>query len=290
MNRPRVSLSSLRRQIDGVDDRIHDLFMNRAEIVEKIGQAKSRGGRVAIFRPAREAEILRRLVKRHKGAMPISAVVRVWREMVAAFLAIQGPFSVAVQAPEKSVGYWDLARDHYGSCTRMSLHGPANRVIQRVVDRTATVGVLVAPQDDDRDPWWRHLPMIGEHMPRVVARLPFVDNSNGRFENLSALAIAQVDQEKTGDDASLIVVDASAEYSRAKLSERIIGSGLPANIIAVWQDKREPGSRLHLVEIADFVGDNDVRLARFEEKMGEHCKRVVRLGGYAVPLGQTDAK
>ena len=264
--------------------------MQRAEIVEKIGQAKSRGGNTPFFRPAREAEILRRLVKRTRGRLPAYAVARVWREMVAAYSAMQGPFNVVVHAPEKSVGYWDLARDHYGACTKMSLHRQANRVISQVVDGTASVGVLEIPQDDDENPWWRHLLSVGDHMPRVVARLPFVDDIRGRFENLAALAIAQAEQEETGDDVSLIAVEINANLSRAKLTGALVASGLPANIIAAWRDRNDRESRFLLVEISDFLAPKDLRLAKLEEDMKGEISRLVPLGGYAVPLGQVDKK
>ena len=203
---------------------------------------------------------------------------------------MQGPFTVVVHAPEKSVGYWDLARDHYGACTKMSLHRQANRVISQVVDGSATVGVLEIPQDDDTNPWWRHLLSVGDHMPRVVARLPFIDDSRGRFENLAALAIAQAEQEKTGDDVSLIAVEINANVSRAKLTDALVDSGLPANIIAVWQDRANRESRVFLVEIADFSAPGDPRLGRFEKVMKAENIRLVPLGGYAVPLGQVDNK
>ena len=85
MAKPRSSIANLRREIDSVDDAIHDLLMKRAEIVEEIGHLKTRGGNTRFFRPAREAEIVRRIVKRTKGRLPAYAVARVWREMVAAY-------------------------------------------------------------------------------------------------------------------------------------------------------------------------------------------------------------
>ena len=76
------SLEELRREIDEIDDAIHDLLMRRAQVVEQIGIAKRPDNQ--IFRPGREAIILRRLAARHTGAFPIAVVVRIWREMIAA--------------------------------------------------------------------------------------------------------------------------------------------------------------------------------------------------------------
>src|SRR5260221_2161042 len=72
------TLDELRRQIDAIDDQVHDLLMRRTEIVEAIGREK-KDGKVPAFRPGREAMILRRLVARHSGRFPAIALVRMWR-------------------------------------------------------------------------------------------------------------------------------------------------------------------------------------------------------------------
>jgi len=285
MTTPPNPLDAMRREIDEIDDAMHDLLMRRAEIAVRIGDHKTRNADRGYIRPAREAAILRRLVARHHGHFPAVVMVRLWRELMAATSRIQGPFSVAVHAPEKSVGYWDLARDHYGSGTQMTLHRAATLVIRAVADDTATVGVLTVPQDDDANPWWPMLVASGANMPKVVARLPFIDNNNGRFEQLGALAIARADHEPTGDDVSLVAIEATADLSRVGLAEAFGAARLPANVTAVWTPPGEPDIRLYLIEIADYVAADDARLDAVRTTTGERLSRMIDLGGYAVPLG-----
>ncbi|WP_042704124.1 chorismate mutase, partial [Azospirillum sp. B506] len=121
----RTPLDDLRREIDQIDDAIHDLLMRRAAVVERIGAAKGNGAAEAgaqpvFLRPAREATILRRLMARHAGTFPAQVVVRIWREMITAFTRMQGPFAVAVYAPEDRRGFWDVARDHFGGFVPMT--------------------------------------------------------------------------------------------------------------------------------------------------------------------------
>jgi chorismate mutase-like protein len=284
----RPSLESLRREIDGIDDEMQDLLLRRTEVVERIGAIKSREAARIYIRPAREATIMRRLVERHRGRLPAPAVVRIWREIIAATTLVQGPFSVAVHAPEGSVEFWDLARDHYGSCTQMKLHDSAKSAIRAVVDGAATVAVLALPEEGDPDPWWRMLVGAEERTPHIVARLPFIEIGSGRRARWGALAIAQLEHEKTGDDVSFLAIEASAELSRARLKEALNADGLPAKDLAAWQDAGTSESRLHLIEVGDFVGPGDARTAAVLEKMGDHVGRVIRLGGYALPLGLRD--
>ena len=288
MSGSRLSLDSLRKEIDAIDDEMHDLLIRRTTVVEKIRDVKDGGPEGAAMRPAREVAILRRLVSRHHGLFPTQAVVRIWREMVAALTRLQGPFSVAVHAPEKSVGYWDLARNHYGSGTSMSLHRNANRVISAVAEGTATLGVLTVPQNGESEPWWPQLLAPGEHTPRIIARLPFIENEAGRFENLGALTIARIAREPTGRDVTLFAVEVSDELSRSALTDGLVAAGLPAADIATWQDPSAPGSRLHLIRIGEYVADDDPRVTQGTARLGEVLVRVAPLGGYAVPLDDPD--
>ena len=287
MTDPSRSIDELRRDIDVIDDEMHDLLIRRVEIVEAIGALKNASPGELYIRPAREARILRRLVGRHKGRFPAPVVVRIWREMLAATSRLQGPFSVAVHAPEKSVGYWDMARDQYGSATQTTLHRTANPVIGAVADGTVTIGVLPEPRDGDDDPWWPKLLTAGAAAPRVIARLPFIDYDDGRFEELGALAIALADQEPSGDDVSLVAVEASAGLSRTSLGEAFAAGGLPASDIATWSEDKAAENQFHLVAFADFVGPGDARLAAAVDRLGEQITRIIGLGGYAAPIGPT---
>ncbi len=284
------TLEALRREIDGIDDEMHDLLMRRTSVVERIGAVKSRQATRVYIRPAREATILRRLVERHRGRLPAAVVVRVWREIIAATTLLQGPFSVAVYSPDGSVEYWDLARDHYGSCTQLTLHSTANSVIRAVVDGDATVAVMPVPEDGDPDPWWRLLVGAEERTPHIVARLPFIDGGAGGLARNGALAIAQLEHEETGSDLSLVAVEASAEISRGSLREAFNDARLPAKDVAAWQDEDNRESRLHLFEIGDFVGPDDARVAAVMERLDDQAVRVIRLGGYALPLGRQDGR
>src|SRR6185436_11811282 len=76
------TLESLRAEIDELDDRIHEALIQRAELSLAVREVKGGGG--AALRPGREAAILRRLVERHRGALPGAVIVRLWREILAA--------------------------------------------------------------------------------------------------------------------------------------------------------------------------------------------------------------
>ncbi len=288
MTAPPKAINKLRHEIDAIDDEMHDLLMRRVEIVAKVGALKDSVPGDLYVRPEREALLLRRLVRRHKGRFPAAVVARMWRELLASMTSLQGPFSVAVNAPKKSVGFWDMARDHYGSATRMRLHRTASPVLNAVFNGHVTVGLLPMPGEGDADPWWPKLIGGGERLPRIIARLPFIENGNGRFEDLGALAIALTKPGKSGDDVSLFAVEATAGFSRGSIRDAFAAAGMAAKALDVWSEKRSSDSHLHLMEVAGYVESDDPRIVAVADSHGEHIIRIVDLGGYAVPIGRGD--
>ncbi|MCW2246775.1 chorismate mutase-like protein [Azospirillum fermentarium] len=282
-----TALDDLRRDIDRIDDSIHDLLMRRAQIVGQVAAAKGQqpGGSGGIFlRPGREAVILRRLVARHSGSLPPAVVVRMWRELITAFTRMQGPFAVAVYAPEDRRGFWDVARDHYGSIVPMTAVNTPVAAVRAVSEGTATVGIVPYPAEDDTDPWWRYLLSSDGRTPRVVARLPFAGRGNARGEDRDALAIALCPNEPTGDDRTLLAIELGFDLSRGRLKDMLEASGLAPTAFCTWHAREAAGHSLHLVEVADFVGPGDQRLSYFLGRAGEQPVRVNVMGGYAVPL------
>ncbi len=276
------SLEALRREIDAIDDAIHDLIMKRTQVVERVRDVK-RNDAVKI-RPAREAEILYRLVARHQGHFPKRELVRMWREIIVATLSFEGPFSLAVYAPDEGCDYRDLARDQYGSFTPATPHVSVRRVIEAVGRGEATVGILPVPTQGDQDPWWRHLVSTGPEVPRVIARLPFTGPGRERRTRPEALVIAGAAPAPTGRDRWFLAVDAERRIGLNQIGAALADAGLPPVFSALWHEPLEPGVWLYLAEVEDYVGGEDGRIGIFLDALGKPVNRVVPLGGYAVPF------
>src|SRR6267142_5648121 len=209
-------LAELRHRLDEIDDKVHDLLIERAEIISMVAASK-RDGQLAAFQPGREAEIIRRLVGRHRGDFPAATLVRMWREMLAATVRLQSPFAVAIFASTEAQGFWDLARDHYGSSTPMSAYRSTGQVIRTVTEGRAAIGVLPMPQEGEADPWWRQLVSKDEKAPRVIARLPFGARGNARSNGADALAIGSGAEQSTGRDRTLIATENAPHISRGRM-------------------------------------------------------------------------
>ena len=215
------ALEHLRAEIDRIDQEVLDLLVARSAVVRRIGEVKGDrlDGRPAL-RPAREAQILRRLAARADGRFPTAVLVRMWRELIAAQTRLQAPLSVAVFARDEGIPQvWDLARDHFGSTTPMVRVDRATQALRALNEGTATVAVLPLPNDDES--WWVSLMSDQDRKLRAFARLPFV-SSHG--EETRALAIGQLEIEPSGDDLALLAIEAEPGLSRGGLRELLVAA------------------------------------------------------------------
>ncbi|WP_282607429.1 chorismate mutase [Pelagibius sp. Alg239-R121] len=274
------TLGKLRAQIDEIDTELHDLLIRRTEIAQQVGKAKGKGA--VYLRPGREAQVLRRLVARHRGILPKAAVIRVWREIFSSATTLQGDLSIAVYAPEHDPELYTLARDHFGALTPISSYGTVSGVMRAVSDRRATAGVLPVPQSEDSENWWRHLARDFEDSPRITAKLPFTKTDASSRNRVEALTISFVPQEDTGDDRSYIIVETAEEMSRSGM--RTLFANVGMETADVQTPDREPGSPMHLVEVVGYVAPDDSRLVALKEENERKIAWVWAAGGYAVPL------
>lgn len=276
-----AALEDLRAEIDRIDQEILDLLMARSEVVRRIGEIKGdrEDGRPAL-RPAREAQILRRLAERAAGRFPTAVLVRMWRELIAAQTRLQAPLSVAVFARDDGAPQvWDLARDHFGSTTPMVRVDRAIQALRALSDGTATVAVLPLPNDEES--WWTSLMSDQDQRLRAFARLPFVSSGE---EEARALALGPLELEASGDDLALLAIEAEPGLSRGRLRELMLGAGLNPGW-ATWRPATGAHA-LHLIEVDGFVVDGDARLAALQSAAGGEVLRVVPVGGYARPLSR----
>ena len=266
-------LSALRAELDRIDDAVHDLLMQRAEVVEHV----ARSGKPAAFRPGREASIIRRLLGRHRGALPAVSLVRVWRELLAGTTTMQGKFSIAVSDGDPGVPLTQLAREHFGALTPLRAYGSAGQALVDVSQGAASVAVLPYPSESNN--WWVALL---HHEPRlhVIGRLPFWKPRPDGAPVAQALVVAAAAADASEDDQSLLGLECDGDVSRARLSSELAGAGLkPLTMVLV----RHPGSTIAnvLVEIEGFLSDDDARLG----KLGSVLRRPIVLGTYAASIG-----
>ena len=110
----RPSLDALRADIDRIDEEMHALLMRRGDIIDRLIAVKRTQESGSAFRPAREASMMRRLVDRHRGILPLDTVEGIWRVIIATFTHVQAPIAVHADLSAGDAKIRDSARCHVG--------------------------------------------------------------------------------------------------------------------------------------------------------------------------------
>lgn len=89
-------LNELRTRIDGIDDKLLQLFSERAQVAQQVGRAKN-GDK--IYRPEREAQILQRVLAANPGPLRAESIERLFREIMSSCRALEQNLRVAYLGP-----------------------------------------------------------------------------------------------------------------------------------------------------------------------------------------------
>jgi len=207
------NLQDLRREIDRIDEAMHRLLMERGEIIDTLIRVKKTQEVGSAFRPAREADMMRRLVERHRGMLPLDTVESIWRVIISAFTYVQAPFSMHADLSAGDSVMRDSARFHFGFSVPFVAHFSADAAVGALA--RAIGDLALVPAIDSRTAWWTSLE--AKDAPKVIARLPFLE----RADHPAALPVFVIS--RVADDAmvpdvetwSIRVSGWNADVSRA---------------------------------------------------------------------------
>jgi len=169
-----VSLQDLRREIDAIDEQVHTLLMRRGDIIDRLIRVKQTQEVGSAFRPAREADMMRRLVSRHHGILPLDTVESIWRVIISTFTYVQAPFSVHADLSSGENTMRDSARFHFGFTVPFVAHFNAGAAVEAVAQSRGDLALVSATAS--QTPWWSALEQQGA--PKIIARLPFVERAD----------------------------------------------------------------------------------------------------------------
>jgi chorismate mutase len=245
MDDPRPTLNAVRTRIDQVDDALLKLVDERAALARAVAAAKAAQGEGASFglRPAREAQVLRRLLAEPHADASVALVVRIWRELMGDSLAQQGPFRLTCWGEGELARTVELARLRFGAAPTL---GHA-RTPEDAIGAARAVGGVAVLALEAGQAWWARL--LAEPKVRVFSALPCLK----AWGPMSALAVADAPIEPSGSDDTFWVTDAPGP------AQTIIDT-LAKDGVAACQ--AGAGKGLKLFKLAGFYKPDDPRLAR----------------------------
>jgi chorismate mutase len=239
-------LDAVRARIDAVDAELLRLIDERAGLAAQVAAAKraeANGAPLGFgLRPAREAQVVRRLLSQPRQAATPALVIRIWRELMAESLALQGPFRLVAWGGRDPARTAELARLRFGAAPPLTMLAKPEDALKAARES----GVVAILPLEPGSAWWGR--MLAEPTLRVFAVVPCLSVWGAP----AALAVAAVAVEPSGGDQTLWVTDAPgpAETIEAALAD----CGLVGDILA------EAGG-LKLFALLGYVQPDDARLA-----------------------------
>jgi chorismate mutase len=278
------SLAELRAEIDRIDGDMHRLLMERGEIIDRLIRVKRTAESGSAFRPAREADMMRRLVERHRGILPLDTAEGIWRVIIATFTYVQAPFRVHADFSAGEAAMRDSERFHFGFTVPLDGHRSAAEVVAAVAASTGDLGLV--PAAASASPWWSALE--GADTPKIIARLPFVERAD-HPAGLPVFAIARPHPDAIVREVAIWSMKVSGWSGKAARAATPL-----AELIAIPEGAFDGAALLLSVPVGRTVDDVVASLrgagvtVRSQALVGSHATRymVGADGAQPIPTGR----
>ena len=215
-----TELKRLRESIDALDDQVLRLISERARLAHRIGEIKNGN----VYRPEREAQVLRRIAGNNPGPLPDEAVQRIMREIMSACLALEQPLRIAYLGPAGTFSE-NAARKHFGAAPMLTSCASIDEAFRAV--ETGNADYAVVPVENSTEgAIGRTLDLLltspvnicGEVNLRVrqslLAKNPATDGLKRIYSHAQSLAQCQDWLNKHLPQVSRIAVASNAEAAR----------------------------------------------------------------------------
>lgn len=136
------TLDELRLEIDALDKQIQSLIGERAELVCAVAEVKkSSKDKGSFYRPEREAQVLRAIIKRNDNLLKDKDVAHIFREIMSACLALEQGINVAYLGPEGTFTQ-EAALKHFGHAVSTLDCDSIDDIFHQVEKGNANYGVV----------------------------------------------------------------------------------------------------------------------------------------------------
>ncbi len=142
-NKTPQALLDIRKEIDLIDQKLLELFNQRARFAEQVARIKkeSDGKNAVFYRPEREAQVLRKVIEQNPGPLPNNAVALIFRELMSSCLALEQALKVAYLGPEGTFTQ-SAALKHFGHGIEAKPLAAIDEVFREVATGTVDYGVV----------------------------------------------------------------------------------------------------------------------------------------------------
>ena len=276
-------LLKLRSRIDQLDEEILARLAERARSAQRIGEIKQGN----LYRPEREAQVLRRLADANPGPLPDEAVQRIFREIMSACLALEQPLRICGEVKLRIHQHLLSRADGLGAARRLYSHAQSlaqchewlNRnlaTLPRVPVASNAEAARLAAEDPES------CAIAGEAAAELYGLNVLATNIEDDPNNTTRfLVIARHDAGPSGCDKTSLVLSAlNRPGAMHALLEPLARHGVDMTKL---QSRPARGGLWEYVFYVDFLGHrDDPAVAQALLELNERAAFVKVLGSYPV--------
>jgi len=285
---PEPALLALRQEIDAIDNQMIELLGKRMQIIDRVGELKKSNNEKFFIRSNREADMIKDLIKKSDSKFPKSAIVSIWRKIIASANMHEQSLNIALHNPKNISDYAYVLREYYYDAVPINAHDSTTNVVSEIEKGAAQIGVFALPQvGDDHEKsdmgenWWISLANNRSGI-KVFAKIPFVESDDKSIDKISLVAVAIKPAEKSQEDNSLLYVEVKKEVSRSQVILALAEQDLKASILKSIKLTQVDDVIFYLVELEGFYTEEDAAIKNFSKSKIRPYAKV--LGSYAVPI------
>ncbi len=133
-------LMAIRKELDSLDEEILGLLNQRAALCREVGRIKS-ASKDSVFKPFREKEVLRELIRKNKGQLPDDHLLAIYREILSSSRRLQQPQTIVYLGPEGTFSYF-AGVEYLGRSAEFRPCLTLREVFKAVNTREAQLGII----------------------------------------------------------------------------------------------------------------------------------------------------
>ena len=186
--------------------------MTRAELVSDVVKEKRSENfkDIVIYRPAREHEILVRLIKRHKGNISLISLISIWRNLISTYISIQGELKLIF-----TNNIDNIVNSHFTSEIKKIKKNNSTSCLKGLIENKAHIAILPFP--NKYNDWWSKLNNFKGI--NIVGSL-----SEGFYGKTSALILSKQKIEYSSNNVALYTLKINSKNTKV-YSEFISSKG-----------------------------------------------------------------
>jgi chorismate mutase-like protein len=256
---PDKLLASHREAIDAIDFELLQLMNQRAEHARAIGLLKDGG---VVYRPEREAQVLRRIQENNPGPLPNENVARLFREIMSICLALERPLTIAYLGSSGEAA----AMKHFGHAANTMACQSIDEAFMAVERREADYMVVPIENATDEEAFGQTLNLMittplkicGE----VIVRAPqsLLSKTNEAQNTLRFGVLGHESVGPSGHDKTALILSAQHEPDKMySLIKPLVKNGLSMTRLESRSFRTGLGESLFFIDLEGHQEDAQVK-------------------------------